>query len=329
MVDYSVSISPSTTMLIRDTGSWVEFWFRTGAQTWNNQQQWTYFANNQGAGNLTYRLLRGGDWQKFGEVYVQYDQDVSFTVYDSGINFPTHTFTQHIQRSTVPEPPTLQSVLATSSTAFRVRFVGNNSGGTPVTNWEIGYSQTSSGPIYTIPSDGDDIISGFTEGSRWYFWARGKNAVGWSAWSNRLEANTWQAPRPPGKAIFSNILQTSVDVLYIFAEQTNLTPILEKELRYSTDPNGVLDIHTVTIVGGNIHITAMDPGKMYYFWARARNTVGWSAWSVRSQVLLLAGARVLVGGEWKRAVPYVKDGGVWKVTEPWVKNAGEWKRIIS
>jgi hypothetical protein len=43
-------------------------------------------------------------------------------------------------------------------------------------------------------------------------------------------------------------------------------------------------------------------------------------------LVLIAGARVLVAGQWKRAVPYVKTDGTWKVAEPWVKNAGVWKK---
>lgn len=325
MPDYTVQISPSTTMMIRDTGTWVEFWFKTGSQTWNNQQQWTYFANGNGAGNLSFRLLRGGDWQHFGSVHVSYEQDVSFTVYSGVSAFPTYTFTHQIIRSTVPQPPFLQSAQPISATAFRVIFFPTHDGGSPILGSEIGYGTSSTGPIYTIPADGDDVIDEFVPGQRLYFWARNRNARGWSAWSNRIEANTWMAPRVPGQPVVLDKTQVSMRVIYVFTIGSNDPPILERQIGYGTNPSGHTHIAS-SLDGPNFNtLIDLEPGATYYLWARSRNSVGWSAWSVRAQTNLIAGARVLDGGVWKRAVPYVRVDGVWKVARPWVRNAGEWK----
>lgn len=320
MPDYTVDIGGSSTMMIRDTGSDVEFWFRTGEYTWNNQQQWRYHANGRTSAVLEYRLLRGGFWQKFGEVRVTTDQNVSFTIYDAGLGFPTYTFTRHIQRSTVPPYPLMRSATAVSTSQVRVIFSSRGDGGSPILQWQIGYGTSSNGPISTITSDGDTTIGGFNSGQRIFFWARGRNALGWSAWSARAEATTWKVPGAPTPPTFSLITQRSVRAQFKDGS-TGGTAILERQIGYGLSSAAPTNF----VSSNNAVLTGLDPGKTYYFWARNRNSVGWGPWSARSQMTLIAGARVRVGNTWKRAVPYVNVNGVWKVARPWVKKAGVWK----
>lgn len=322
MVDYTVGIGGSSTMMIRDTGSDVEFWFRTGEYTWNNQQQWSYIANGKNSGVREFRLLRGGFWQKFGEVRVVYDQDVTFKIFGAGLGFPTYTFTQHINRTTVPPAPTVTSAVGTSSSQIRVIFHGNGSGGSPVLEWRIGYGTSSSGPLHDVVSDGDTVIGGFPSGQRNYFWARARNALGWSAWSNRREATTWRVPDAPNVVAFTQIKQTSVRTQ--FTDRGNGgTAVVERQLGYGL--SSVAPTAYANHSSGINVLSSLDPGKTYYFWARNRNSVGWGPWSARTQVTLIAGARVRDGNVWKRAVPYVRVNGVWKVARPWVKRSGVWK----
>jgi hypothetical protein len=104
-------------------------------------------------------------------------------------------------------------------------------------------------------------------------------------------------------------------------------PNLEKQFKYGRDSTGAVIDATVNVDETIEYLSNLDPGKTYYFWARARNSVGWGPWtSTASRLILIAGSRVLVAGQWKRAVPYVRVGGVWKVAEPWIKDAGVWKR---
>lgn len=327
MTDYTVGISASTTLMIRDTGGQVEFWMRTGSQTWNNDQYYSFFANGSFSGSKKFRLLRGGQWQYVDAVYVAYDQDVSFGVIGAGIGFPTYTFTQHIQRSTVPQPPTLTAVYTVSSSSFDVFFYGNSDGGSAILEWQIGYGSSANGPTDTIGSDGSTNVGGFYSGQRIYFWARGRNAIGWSGWSNRGEGVTWQIPPSPNPASFENITQRSVGVNIAFQQRPNDPPNLEWQLKYGRDEAGSVIDATVNVDELVEYFYNLDPGKTYYFWGRVRNSVGWGPWSTSpSSVVLIAGARVLVVGEWKRAVPYVRVGGAWRVAEPWVKDAGLWKK---
>lgn len=326
MPDYTLGIGGPNVMMIRDTGGWVEFWFKTGSSTWNNDQWWSYAANGGGS-RQKFRLVRGGGWQMFGSVYVGYDQDVRFTIEGAGLGWSTTDFWQHIQRSTVPQPPTLRSVTPISSSAINVVFTDNANGGSGITGRQIGWGTSSSGPTSTAWSDGDDPITGLSSGQRYYFWARVQNALGWSGWSNRLDAAPWQVPPAPAAAIFTEIKQRSVGVNFPFTVRSGNPPNLEKQFKYGRDPTGVVIDATVNVDETIEYLNNLDTGKTYYFWARARNSVGWGPWtSTASKVTLVAGALVFVSGQWKRAVPYVRVGGVWKVAEPWVKDQGVWKR---
>lgn len=326
MTDYTVYIGGSTTMMIRDTGGWVEFWIQTGPSTWNNDQQYSFGANGSGSGIREFRLVRGGGWQFVDSVWVGYDQTISWTIYNAGLGFPTYTQYQNIPRSTPPPPPTLRSVTPISSTAFRVIFSSNGDGGSGIIEWQIGYGTSSSGPTSTVGADGDDNVGGFYSGQRIYFWARGRNALGWSGWSNRGEGVTWQVPAAPAGATFTDVTQRTVGVSFPFTQRSSDPATLEKQIRYGKDPTGAVIDGTITVDQPVETITNLDPGGTYYFWGRARNSVGWGPWSASSTLVLIAGARVLVGGTWRRAVPYVRASGVWKVAEPWVKDAGVWKK---
>lgn len=327
MTDYTVNISASTTLMIRDTGGWVEFWMRTGPQTWNNDQQYSFFANGSYSGIRKFRLLRGGQWQFVANVYVGYDQDVSFGVIGAGLGFPTYTFTQHIQRSTVPQPPTLTDVHAVSSSSFDVFFYENSNGGSPALEYQIGYGSSPNGPTATVGSDGSTNVAGFYSGQRIYFWARTRNAIGWSEWSNRGESVTWQVPPAPNPATFFDVKQKSVGVSFDFIQRNTDPGNEEWQFKYGRDGTGAVIDATVNVNEAVEYLYNLDPGKTYYFWARARNSVGWGPWSpTASTVVLIAGARVLVVGQWKRAIPYVREAGTWKVAEPWIKDAGIWKR---
>lgn len=326
MADYTLPIGGPNVMLVRDLGYEVQFFFKTGAFTWNNDQWWSWGANGTGA-RSKFRLLKGGNYQHFGSIFVTYNQTIRFTIEDSGLGWPTTDFFVAIPRSTVPAPPTFVSAVPISTTTIRTVFVGNYDGGSPVLEWQLGYGQLATGPVYTLPSDGTDDVTGFTTGQHWYFWARARNALGWSAWSNRKEASTWLAPRVPGPPIVLNKTQTSVDLIFTYAVTPNDPPVLERQVGYGLDPIDVEEIRSDLEFGENFnHLENLQPGGRYYVWGRSRNAAGWSAWSTRTTVDLIAGARVLVGTEWKRAVPYVRVGGVWRLVEPWTKSAGIWRR---
>lgn len=322
MVDYTRDIGGNTTLMIRDTGGNVEFWVRTGPTTWNNEQSWSYGANGGNSPILHYRMVAGGNWQHFGTVFVGYDQDVRFTIYNSSLGFPTYDFWQHISRSTVPAPPSIWQADTLSSTHIRVSISDGNNGGSAIVERQLGYGGNPNGVEYLWDiTAGTTDIGAFAPGSRIFFWARTRNAIGWSGWSGRAEATTWRVPDSPNPVSFTDVDQKSVQT-HFNDRFDGGQPILERQLGYGKDPDTATT--TVTASPSDL-ISNLDPGKLYYFWSRSRNSIGWSPWSERSQVLLVAGARIYQGGEWKRAVPYIKVDGTWKVVRPWIRSAGEWK----
>lgn len=323
MVDYDQFIGGSTTLRIRDLGGMIEFWVKTGPQTYNYDQQWGYGANGGNSGVLKTRMVAGGNWQKFGEVYIGYNQTVRFSIVGAGLGFPSYDFYQAIGRQTVPYPPRMLETVAVSTTQIYVEFEGTNDGGSPVLEWQIGYGTNPNGPEYLIGSGGGTTVGGFYSGLRVYFWTRARNALGWSGWSTRTEATTWRVPDAPSAVTYPAIGQVAVQTQF-FGRGTGGQPILEYQLGYGKNGTAPTDFLTASFSGIDV-IWDLDPGELYYFWVRARNSIGWSAWSERSQVTLIAGARILVGGVWQRAVPYVKHAGVWKVARPWVRDAGVWK----
>lgn len=322
MTDYTLGIGGPNVMMIRDLGGVVEFWFKTGSSTWNNDQWWSWGANGTSS-RQKFRLLRGGGWQLFGSVYVTYDQTIRFTIEGAGLGWATTDFYQHIQRTTVPSPPTMQSVTPISSSTLHVVFTGNYDGGSTVLEWQIGYGGSSTYPSFTVGSSGTSDVGGFSSGQRVYFWARARNALGWSDWSNRGEGVTWRVPDSPNPVVVTDITQTSMHTDFI-ARGDGGPDFTDHQLGYGLSSVAPTDF--INNITGTNDLTNLDPGKTYYLWARSQNSVGWSAWSTRTRVNLIAGARVLVGTEWKRAVPYVRVGGVWKVAEPWVKSAGIWRK---
>lgn len=322
MADHDVFIGGSTFLRIRDLGYNVEFWVKTGSSTWNSAQPWSYHANGGDSPLLHHRLIGGGNWQFMGGVSVPYDQTVRLSIYDSGLGFPTFNFFQHIQRSTVPGPPNIWETVALSSTSIRVQFADGYDGGSGIVERQVGLGGNPNSPEFYYDSNGNTTVSTFAPGSRVFFWARTRNAVGWSGWSNRTEATTWRVPDAPSPVQTGSQTQTSIWTKIIDAFNGG-TDILERQLAYGTDPVTA----QVTVSGTAIErtLTNLNPGRTYYFWSRVRNSVGWSSWSVRTTTNLIAGAKVKHDGVWKRAVPYVRHGGVWKVVRPWVRKAGEWE----
>lgn len=325
MPEWSVGIGGSTTLKIVDTGSDVEFWIRTGAQTYNYQQPWNGRINNAELGARQFRMLPGGGWQRVDAWRIDYDQDVRFTIVNSGLGFPTYDFWQHISRTSAPGPPHLYAADAVSSTHIHVEFNDGYDGGSAIVERQIGYGTNPDNvqAFWDAPS-GEATIGPFNPGTKVYFWARARNAVGWGEWSNRGEDTTFRQPPTPWPVTFEEIAQTSVRAK--FEDGAYSGDILERQIGYGLSPTTATSFAN-DISGVNV-VTGLSPGMTYYFWSRTRNAVGWSAWSERSQITLIAGARVYVLGIWKRAVPYVRVGGVWKVAEPWVKVAGVWKKSI-
>lgn len=326
MVDYKKTTGVNGTMMIRDTGSDVEFWFKAGySSDWWNGMPFNWTAN----GKTTYKTINyptGANWYKVGEVRITDSQTVTFRLLEgssaTGIGGPT-TFSQAIKRDTIPAKPTTPVISNITSTSVYATFSDGSNGGDAIDARQIGYGTSSTSVQNIVSSDRSTTISGLAPGTTYYFWARTHNSEGWSAWSGRATAKTLKVPDPPTPPLLAAVRMISVDAAWS-ANGNGGSSITGFEVGYSISATGS---PTTTVAATSPKtVTGLSPGTVYYFRTRAKNSVGWSAWSSATSIRTLAGAYVKVGAEWKLAVPYVNVGGVWKLVEPWTKSVGVWKR---
>lgn len=192
MVDHTKSTGGDGTMLIRDSGGYVELWLRAGSQTFNYDLPWAYTINGSSSGWKQFRFEPGGDYQRLGRAKVSYSQTVTFKIGDSGtagLGGPT-TFSVSINRSKKPNAPYGLEVHDVTSTGMRVTFIDGANNGDSIDARQIGVSTSPTGSKKTIASDGNTNFGSLTPGTTYYIWARTHNSVGWSIWSTTARSAT-------------------------------------------------------------------------------------------------------------------------------------------
>lgn len=313
-------------MMIRDTGSIVEFWITSNnTSTWTDHLVWGWTINGSN-GSSTYNYPAGGGWRRLGNYYVTYNQRVYFRIAatgTSGFGGPTEHWAD-INRTSSPPAPSQPETHDPTSTSIRVTFNTNGDGGTPIREMQIGVGTNFNDVLWTVPSSGNTTVTGLTPGTTYYFWARARNDIGWSGWSPRSLGRTTQGYAPTIEApVISAVTQTSAVATF----SSEWTDIIEYQVGWSTSPILNPDSDKRFIVTSPATLNNLPPATTLYFRVRARNPAGWNSWSAATMAKTAAGAKVKVAGVWKEAVPYVKQGGVWKVAAPFVKDLGVWKPV--
>lgn len=188
------------TLRITDDGSVVRFYVLCGdPATRVGEYRWYGTVNGVGVGG-TVNLPAGFGIRELGGWHVGYSQTVSIgqqATGTQGLGGAAGPFYVGIGRATVPQPPTGVSVDSATATSLRYVFSGNENGGSGILEWQIGYGTSPTTVQYTVGSSGTSVVGGLAEHTTWYFWSRGRNAVGWSGWSNRLQGNTLGHPTAP------------------------------------------------------------------------------------------------------------------------------------
>lgn len=334
--NYDKATGSTGTMRITDTGTTVEFWLKAGSGTYNYDLSWGYTLNGVTNNTKKFRFEMGGDWQKLSSWTVTTSQTVTFRLFDSGtsgLGGPT-THTANISRSAAPAAPSPVVLTNLSSTSMTATFTDGANNGAAIDSRELGYTPYLTGtlptppipnaPTIIIPSDGSTDVTGLSPGTTYFFWARTHNTKGNSPWSVRSSATTYRIPIPLLPPTVAVVDQRRINVTFPVPTDNGGTPILEYQIGYgltSTAP-------TSTVSGGPVTpntVSGLLPGTRYYFWIRARNSVGWSNWSNPSNAKTISGVRIKVDGVWKEAIPYVRVGGVWVLARPWVRIMGAWK----
>lgn len=315
-------------MMIRDTGDWVQFWLKAGPLTFNHQLPWAYTANGGTTGWGSYDFPTGGNWQNLGAVYITTSQTITFKLGatgTSGLGGPTD-FSQYISRSTIPSPPSLAGPYNVGPNSFDVAITNGADNGSAIDMRQIAWGTDPwTAQHYSGPVDWWAHVLSLSPGTTYYVWSRTHNALGWSGWSNRISATTLRVPDAPNRPNLATPTPQSVTLSWTPNGNGGAT-IAGYEVGYganSANPTTIVASTTTTKV-----ISGLLPGTVYFFWVRARNSVGLSSWSPANGVRTLASARIKVGDNWRQAVPYVRVGGVWKPAQPYIRVSGVWKQTI-
>jgi Fibronectin type III domain. len=155
-------------------------------------------------GNLTYNFQNGSTFGTFtiaegtfvvthrADGNAEYVVDSSLTLHALG-TAATGTGWRSLPRirvNTVPDAPTPIAVDNATADSLRFRFSGNNNGGSPILEWQIHYGTDPRSGQHAAVSDGTSTITGLSPGTKYYFWARGRNAIGWGPFSNPISGST-------------------------------------------------------------------------------------------------------------------------------------------
>lgn len=83
----------------------------------------------------------------------------------------------------VPPAPSSVAISEVTQSSVKAVFNGNGDGGSAILEWQIGYGTDANTPQSFISSSGTSTLTGLSPGQKYYFWARGRNSVGWGPWS--------------------------------------------------------------------------------------------------------------------------------------------------
>lgn len=265
-------------MMIRDTGTNVEFWFQAGSQTYNHQQNYAYTINGHTVSG-TYDMVIGGAYQRIGYENVTTDQTVSFTMYDEGLGWATTTHSAFIDRASAPSAPAKPIVTVRSSTSIELDLGADGANnGAAIDSRQYSGSTSSAGAGTNARNAVNNYIwAGLQPGTKYYLWERTHNAKGYSPWSAAASVTTWDVPDAPSAPTITNVKDTSVDITFTDGAN-NGQAIDTRQITYGVNPSGV---QTTVTSDGSTTLTGLTPGTVYYVWDRTHNSVGYSAWSAR------------------------------------------------
>lgn len=231
--------------------------------------------------------------------------------------------------ATVPGTPTKPVITLITDTSLFATFSDNASdGGIDVDDRRIYYNTTNTtvGALY-VTSDGSTSVTGLTPGGVYYLWSRTHNDIGWSAYSAVAGPVTMlKVPDAPSAPAVTNVKQTTCT--FSFTDGANNgSAIIDREIAYSLTEGGT-KTSTSTGAYNSGTLTGLPPGSALYIWARTKNAVGWSAWSLYTLIHTVAGAYVWVSGVRKEAIPYVwlDSDHAFHLLEPNIRTGGAWKQ---
>lgn len=194
MTDYFRSTGSTGTMMIRDTGTNVEFWINSNnGTTFDHEMPWSYTINGSTSGTLHHNYNAGSGWNLVATFLITVSQTVMFKLGatgTSGLGGPT-TFNQFIFRATVPAAPSTPTFASILPTSVQVNWTPNSDGGSAITGYSLLYGTDPTGvTVTTISATPGQVVTGLTPGTAYYFWVKAINAVGTGLSSARGDVTT-------------------------------------------------------------------------------------------------------------------------------------------
>lgn len=233
-----------------------------------------------------------------------------------------------------PAAPTINSASPDQITAnsMRVRFSGNDNGGSTVLEWQIQYDTSSSfnASPKTVSSNGTTTLTGLQPGTTYYYRARGRNAVGWGAYSSVDSGKTLTAPASPPTSVLL-LVQPPTGLDVDWEPPTNLGggAITAYDIQWSEDQTfttGVLQAQTAGTVT-EYEIGGLQPARTYWVRVRANNANAVGAWSTPLSAMIPAGGKAWTGADWKSAVLRAWTGSLWKIALLKYWDGTDWKIV--
>ena len=111
-----------------------------------------------------------------------------------------------IQTATVPSAPTPLGVDQATQTSLRFLFSGNSDGGSPIREWQIHYGRTPNGGEWATGSNGSTPVGGLAPAQNYWFWARGRNDIGWGPFSNPISGRTIAGARVKHNGVWKDAI---------------------------------------------------------------------------------------------------------------------------
>lgn len=183
---------------------------------------------------------------------------------------------------TTPGAPIPIGLDQATITSLRYRFSGTTDGGTPVREWQaqIASNGDFTQNVQTVGSNGTTVFTGLSGGTTYYARSRGRNDVGWGAWSSTISATTLPSG-PPGITVSPSADGMAADVR--LSPPGNATGVEEYQIDYRD--TGASSVTTISTTSPTKRVPGLTPGGSYDWRARARFGTYWSPYSTWQTVV--------------------------------------------